>query len=398
MPAGAAGASASPPVFVTEAAYAAHSVAARWLHRAPTAAEQQARASAAATLDQAVAQPSEAQPEAARDAVGGGQSHSALSWEEHAWFLRHSVPDAAARLTPAELERLRLLSNTVAAEQAAYTRERATGGADAESLRFMHQDVAAQARVQAVRLQLRRLRRRLHPRAQVEATLEHRRGKLLAQPSSYVMHGEVNFDATHVAPPLLHQRLLQTRGCSQMLANLPPGTQIPRQAGGLTAAQQASLGSKAGHAPVSADPICASLAAAEGARVVLASGAFKSLANTLPEQAWELPVTVRSSPVGGDAQKRVFIDGPLLAPRLSLRAKNELYYKVCCTATGLARTCVHACGTGSSALQHAVLRLAVKNPATAHEQARVMRLPRLPSPGSPCRRRSINTASGASAS
>jgi hypothetical protein len=38
------------------------------------------------------------------------------------------------------------LSSTVAAEQAVYARERATGGADAEALRFMHPDVAEQAR------------------------------------------------------------------------------------------------------------------------------------------------------------------------------------------------------------------------------------------------------------
>ena len=62
--------------------------------------------------------------------------------------------------------------------------------------------------------------------------------------------------------------------------------------------------------------------------MVLASGAFKCLSCTLPEQAWELPVTVRSLPDGGETQKCVFIDGPLLAPRLSLRSKNELFYKV----------------------------------------------------------------------
>ena len=153
MPGDAGGPAA--PVFVTEAAYTAHSVAARWLHRAPSAAEQQARASAvaalngaAAALDEAVAPPAEAQTEASRGAAGGGQSHSALSWEEHAWFLRHSAPDAASRLTPAELKRLQLLGDAVAAEQAAYARERATGGADAEALRFLHPDVAEQARAQ----------------------------------------------------------------------------------------------------------------------------------------------------------------------------------------------------------------------------------------------------------
>jgi hypothetical protein len=143
---GTAGGSAAPSVFVSEAAYTEHSVAARWLHRAPTAAEQHARAGAAAALDEAAAPPGEAPQEPSRGAAGGGHSHSALSWEEHAWFLRNSTPDVAARLTPAELQRLQLLSTTVAAEQAAYSHERATGGADAEALRFLHPDVAEQAR------------------------------------------------------------------------------------------------------------------------------------------------------------------------------------------------------------------------------------------------------------
>lgn len=61
--------------------------------------------------------------------------------------------------------------------------------------------------------------------------------------------------------------------------------------------------------------------------MVLSSGAFKCLTSTLPEQEWELPVTVRSSPDGGAMPTRVFVDNPLLPPRLSLRAKNELFYK-----------------------------------------------------------------------
>jgi hypothetical protein len=231
----------------------------------------------------------------------------------------------------------------------------------------------------------------------VEATLEQRRRRLLAQPSSYVAHGEVRFDAAHVAPQLLHQRLLQTRGCSQMLENPPPGTHIPTSAAALTPAQKAAFESKAGLAPVSADPTCATLAAAEGARVVLASGAFKCLAATLPEQAWALPVTVRGSPDGGAAQKRVFIDGPLLAPRLSLRSKNELYYKVRRTSVlPHAGACSRMMRT-HPLLQHAVLRLAVKDPAAAHEQARVACTPmRAALPyARHARRRSISTASGA---
>ena len=153
------------PVFVSEAAYTEHSVAARWLHRAPTAAEQRARAAAVAALDQGtVAPPSEtmAPPEAGYETACGGQTHSALSWEEHAWFLRHSAPDAAARLTPAERTRLQLLSDTVAAEQAAYARERASGGAGADALRFLHLDVAEQACGCAALLRLHNLILRAH--------------------------------------------------------------------------------------------------------------------------------------------------------------------------------------------------------------------------------------------
>ena len=342
MPGGQAGAT-QPPVFVSEAAYTEQSVAARWLHRVPTAAEQQARAGAAAALNQGttLAQPSEAQPEAGRGAAGGGLSHSALSWEEHAWFLRHSAPDAAARLMPAEHKRLQLLSDTVAAEQAAYARERASSGADADALRFMHPDVAEQARCWccAAAAAQSDATRALH--LQVETTLERRRRKLRSQPSRYVAHGEVCFDNAQVAPQLLHQRLLKTRGCSQMLANLPPGTQIPTSKASLTPAQLASL--EAGQASVSADSECASLAAAENARVVLASGAFKCLASTLPGQEWELPVTVRSSPEGGQTQTRVFVDGPLLAPCLSLRTKNELFYKVRRGCTAYTVNSSHAC-------------------------------------------------------
>lgn len=158
---------------------------------------------------------------------------------------------------------------------------------------------------------------------QVETTLERRRRKLRSHPSHYVLHGEVCFDNAQVAPQLLHQRLLKTRGCSQVLANLPPGTHIPTSKAGLTPAQLATL--DAGHVSVSADSECASLAAAENARVVLASGAFRCLASTLPAQEWELPVTVCGSPERSTA--RVFVDGPLLAPCLSLRTKNELFYK-----------------------------------------------------------------------
>ena len=195
--------------------------------------------------------------------------------------------------------------------------------------------------------------------------MERRRRKLRSHPSRYVSHGEVCLDNAQVAPQLLHQRLLKTRGSSQMLANLPPGTHIPTSKTSLTPAQLDAL--EAEHVSVSADSECASLAAAENVCVVLASGAFKCLASTLPGQDWELPVTVRS-PESGATRRRVFVDGPLLASCLSLRTKNELFYKVrrrSCTAntphvfTQVTRR--HP--------QHAVLRLAVKNPGAAHEQA-----------------------------
>ena len=152
-------------MFVSEAAYTEHSIAARWLHRAPTAAEQRARDGAAAALDEGTLAPSsevEAPPDAGREAAGGGQCHSALSWEEHAWFLRHSAPDSAARLTPAEHKRLQMLGDTVAAEQAAYLRERVSGGADADALRFLHPDVAEQARGCAAPPRPRKLTLRAH--------------------------------------------------------------------------------------------------------------------------------------------------------------------------------------------------------------------------------------------
>jgi hypothetical protein len=127
-------------VFLTEEAYASLCVSARWLHRAPPAALRPGVDAASAPLplpaDDPLPQP--------RHAAAGG--HSALSWEEHAWYLRACQPDAEARLTPEELDRLRRLTDVVAAEQAAYARERASSGADAQALRFYDPAVAQQVR------------------------------------------------------------------------------------------------------------------------------------------------------------------------------------------------------------------------------------------------------------
>ncbi len=175
---------------------------------------------------------------------------------------------------------------------------------------------------------------------QVEAALAHRVERRFL-PALFTPCAELRFDAAHVAPTLQHQRLLETHGCSRLLQHLPLGTRIPTHAAASAgpAAAAAAGGAKNALAPVSADVTCARLAAAEGAQVVLSSGAFRCLTNTLVGQAWELPVTVRRlacAGAGAGAELQVvFLDNPVLASGLSLRAKNQLFYKV--------RRCIDAC-------------------------------------------------------
>jgi hypothetical protein len=141
------------PVFVSEDAYAALSLSARWLRRAPAvagAARQDTRDAGEAGAPVRAPQPRAYTARAALPrADASAQCHSSLTWEEHAWYLRACLPDVAARLTPEELERVRQLAGVVAAEQAAYVQERVASAADEEALRYFHPDVAAQARAAA---------------------------------------------------------------------------------------------------------------------------------------------------------------------------------------------------------------------------------------------------------
>jgi hypothetical protein len=169
---------------------------------------------------------------------------------------------------------------------------------------------------------------------QVEAALAHRATRRL-QLSQFKPHAELRFDAAHVAPALQHQRLLETHGCSRLLHHLPLGTRIPTHATGAEgpAADAVAGRAKSALAPVSADATCARLAAVESAQVVLSSGAFRCLANTFPGEAWELPVTVRQlacagAGAGAEQLQVVFVDNPVPACGPSLRAKNQLFYKV----------------------------------------------------------------------
>jgi hypothetical protein len=157
--------------------------------------------------------------------------------------------------------------------------------------------------------------------------LTRRQQRLQLQPLHREQHATLSLDAAHAAPALHHMQLLATRGCSRLMHSLPLGAHIP------TAAPpgDAAADGKPAHAPVSADATCAALAASEGARVVMSSGAFCCLTDVLPGRAWELPVTVRAH-AAADSEAAappptVYVDSPLLAQRLSLRTKNEIFYK-----------------------------------------------------------------------
>jgi len=298
--------------WISEASYLELSVSARWLHRTPPAAEVEAGAREQAPP----ALPTAA--EGAAEASHASLRHSRLTWEEHAWFLRSR--EAAARLTEEEGERLRRLEGAVAAEQDAFRAQR-VADADVVALRLYQPHVAERARLPGAASACTLLTCVLS--MQVEAVLASRREHEAAEACSWVPHVELPLQPLAHGAPLQHVRLLHSAGRCQPLRVFPAGTHISQ---GLFRGGEGGgrRGLKPSPPAVDADPACARLAAAEHARFVLCSGAFECLVGA--QVAWQLPVTVQS--LEGSVQPVAFLGKPLLPARLSLRAKNEMFYKV----------------------------------------------------------------------
>ena len=126
-------------MWVSEAEYLEHSACARWLAREPPPPLPIPRAPAA---NEAAARDSGLLK--GQQPAAPGQ-HSALSWEEHAWYLRHRAPEQAERLSQADTARLQRLHALVVAEQAAF-REQRGAATDVAVLRTYQPRVAEQVR------------------------------------------------------------------------------------------------------------------------------------------------------------------------------------------------------------------------------------------------------------
>ena len=161
---------------------------------------------------------------------------------------------------------------------------------------------------------------------QVESALNARRLRDAALACDCEPVSVMELHRPAVAPPLQHVKLLESTGVLLPMQAMPPGTPIPLDV--LSRAQEAGGGRMASHAaPVDEDPTCERLATAEHAGVVLSSGAFECLVSLT--HSWEVPVHVRAAhPPGGPAKPIAFVGKPFLSDTMTLRAKNEVYYKV----------------------------------------------------------------------
>jgi hypothetical protein len=125
-------------MWVSETEFLEHSACARWLAREPPPPLPIPRAPAA---NEAAARDN-GDPKGQQPAPG---QHSQLSWEEHAWYLRHRAPEQEERLSQADTARLQRLHALVVAEQAAF-REQRGAATDVAVLRTYHPRVAEQVR------------------------------------------------------------------------------------------------------------------------------------------------------------------------------------------------------------------------------------------------------------
>jgi len=320
-------------VWVTEAQYTEHGVCARWLTRQPPPllpppnGDKQRPLHSEATARESLEAPSSAT----------GQ-HSQLSWAEHAWYLRHRAPEQAERLSQDDTERLQKLHAVVSAEQAAFRAQRATD-TDVTALSTFHPQIAVQARSERPPYKP-GTRQELTHKAQVEAILRARRQRDAALACVCESAATIDLSCLPAAPlpSLKHLGLLATAGKLRPLHTLPLGTPIA-----VDVLSHAKLGagdesSKALPPPLEEDITCERLASSQQATVVLGSSAFECLASMT--QSWELPVRVRAIDAARDAGKRVaFVSKPFLPNAMSLRAKNEIYYK----ARGISMHFVSGC-------------------------------------------------------
>lgn len=111
-------------MWVTEAQYLEHGVCARWLKREPPPLLKPPR------VDAAVLANNGRWAHAQKATVESLQPtsvchHSQLTWEEHAWYLRHRAPEQLERLSREDADRLQRLHTIVVAEQAAFRAQRA---------------------------------------------------------------------------------------------------------------------------------------------------------------------------------------------------------------------------------------------------------------------------------
>lgn len=228
---------------------------------------------------------------AAGAAVPPPAPRSALSWEDHAWFLRAQAVSARGPLPSGEAARLALLAPAVAAEQAAYLRDR-TAQVDPAALRWLSPTA----------------------RAWAEAVLAGRRVRCVALPAAHApVPCPLLAQPPPPAPPLQHVRLLAAvGGVAAALRPPPAGAALP-----------APPGAPPAHAPVRSDGVVLLHAEREscaGPVVCVCGSAWAALVGARASPC-ALPVCVRA-PAPGCAHPVVCVDAPLALGAMTRRGAN----------------------------------------------------------------------------
>lgn len=177
-------------------------------------------------------------------------------------------------------------------------------------------------------------------KAQVEQFLAQKRTRVKQYPRFYQPHDTVDLNKVELAndDPLLkhHSPLFQI---GRVLRFDPPPDYESEIAPDLPVFQPQTAPKKRWHKQtmpaVSEDPYvrCLARETDPGIEVVLSSGSVSALFNMYSE-SWEIPVSVIQDDTTG-GKKVVIIDKPLLKKKLTLREKNEIYYKTAYEHLGL---------------------------------------------------------------